>query len=97
MNSTSEQSRSSDARTALQVGNVPLRDIERVVIEQTLAQAGNNQSKAARILGISRPTLLRKLKCYRALDDAERRRRSAEAAADFDARCLRPAVIAAEK
>jgi DNA-binding NtrC family response regulator len=45
-----------------------LRDIERAAIEKTLEQTGNNQSKTARILGISRPTLLRKLKEYRDLD-----------------------------
>jgi len=90
MNSTSEQRRASDLSVPPNVGNIRLRDIERAAIEQTLAQTGNNQSKAARILGISRPTLLRKLKCYRAQDDADRKRRSAEPAANVDARCLPP-------
>jgi DNA-binding NtrC family response regulator len=42
-----------------------LRDVERAAIERTLLLTRNNQSAAARILGISRPTLLRKLKSYR--------------------------------
>jgi len=68
-------------------GNRRLRDIERAAIEHTLAQTGNNQSQAARILGISRPTLLRKLKGYRVEDDVVRMHQSAHAAADFDERC----------
>jgi DNA-binding NtrC family response regulator len=47
---------------------VRLRDIERAAIERTLEQTGNNQSAAARILGIARPTLIRKLKSYRDRD-----------------------------
>src|SRR5262245_37979283 len=87
MNSSSEESRASDVNAPLHVGNLRLRDIERAAIERTLAQTGNNQSQAARILGISRPTLLRKLKGYRVEDAAERMHRSADAAADFDERC----------
>jgi len=37
-----------------------LRDIEREAIELTMSLTEQNQSAAARILGISRPTLLRK-------------------------------------
>ena len=44
---------------------IRLRDIERAAVERTLEMTGNNQSEAARILGIARPTLLRKLKSYR--------------------------------
>lgn len=47
-----------------------LRDIEREALELTLRLTENNQSAAARILCISRPTLARKLKAYR-LKDAE--------------------------
>jgi hypothetical protein len=71
----------------LHVEGARLRDIERVAIERTLAHTGNNQSKAARILGISRPTLLRKLKGYRVEDAAAELQRSADAAKDFDSRC----------
>ena len=87
MDPTSEESRPPEASAALHNGNRRLRDIERAAIERTLAQTGNNQSQAARILGISRPTLLRKLKGYRVEDDVARMHRSAQAAADFDDRC----------
>ena len=42
----------------------PLRDIEREALELTLQLTDYNQSAAARILCISRPTLARKLKAY---------------------------------
>ncbi len=42
----------------------PLRKIERIVIEQTLAFAGNNKAKAARMLGLSRKGLHNKLQSY---------------------------------
>jgi len=48
-----------------------LRDIERAAIERTLEETGNNQSQAARILGIARPTLIRKLKSYRDSDSPD--------------------------
>jgi DNA-binding NtrC family response regulator len=41
-----------------------LRDIEREALELTLQLTDFNQSAAARILCISRPTLARKLKAY---------------------------------
>ncbi len=42
----------------------PLRDIEREALELTLQLTDNNQSAAARMLAISRPTLLRKLRSF---------------------------------
>ena len=42
-----------------------LNDIEREAIELTMSLTGNNQTVTARILGISRPTLLRKLREHR--------------------------------
>jgi DNA-binding NtrC family response regulator len=51
--------------TPAHADGVRLRDIERAAIERTLVETGNNQSAAARILGIARPTLIRKLKSYR--------------------------------
>jgi len=42
-----------------------LNDIEREAIELTMSLMGNNQTVTARILGISRPTLLRKLREHR--------------------------------
>jgi DNA-binding NtrC family response regulator len=50
-----------------------LRDIERAALERTLADTGHNKSETARILGISRPTLARKLQSYRVADAAGRR------------------------
>lgn len=41
---------------------VPLDQIERVAIERTLIAAGGNRTRAADLLGISRRTLLRKIK-----------------------------------
>ena len=38
------------------------RDVERSALERALAQAGDNRTKAARILGVSRRTLYNKLK-----------------------------------
>lgn len=87
MNSSSDASRASDPHAPLHIGNLRLRDIERAAIERALAQTGNNQSQAARVLGISRPTLLRKLKGYRVQDAVARMHRAAQAAADFDERC----------
>ena len=87
MESTSEESRAGDVTGLRHTGTLRLRDIERAAIEQTLARTGNNQSQAARILGISRPTLLRKLKGYRVEDNADRLRQAARAAAHFDAQC----------
>ena len=87
MDSKSEESRSPEVSAPPHNGNHRLRDIERAAIEHTLAQTGNNQSQAARILGISRPTLLRKLKGYRVEDALASTHRSAQAAADFDEGC----------
>ena len=41
-----------------------LRDVERRAIVQALADADGNRSRAARLLGIDRSTLRRKLKEY---------------------------------
>jgi DNA-binding NtrC family response regulator len=87
MNSTSEQDRAIDPSAPPRLGTLRLRDIERAAIEQTLAHTGNNQTKAAQILGISRPTLLRKLKGYRVQDAAAQMHRSGQAAEDFNAHC----------
>ena len=50
--------------------NGDLNQIERQMIFQTLEKFGGNQGKAAQALGISRRTLIRKLKTYRE-DEAE--------------------------
>jgi transcriptional regulator with PAS, ATPase and Fis domain/Tfp pilus assembly protein PilZ len=46
-----------------------LSQVERQMIFQALEKSGNNQGKAAQALGISRRTLLRKLKTYRESGD----------------------------
>jgi transcriptional regulator with PAS, ATPase and Fis domain len=43
---------------------MPLREAEKQLIEATLRLAGYNQSEAARMLQISRPTLTRKIRSY---------------------------------
>lgn len=45
----------------VQIG-IPLDQVERQVIERTLISAGGNRTRAAELLGISRRTLLRKIK-----------------------------------
>ncbi len=45
-------------------GLIPLAEVERIQILYTLEMTGNNKSKAARILGISRQTLREKLRQY---------------------------------
>jgi two-component system response regulator HydG len=45
-------------------GDVPLNEVEKAVILNTLEAAGGNKSEAARRLGITRKTLHKKLKAY---------------------------------
>jgi DNA-binding NtrC family response regulator len=42
-----------------------LENMEKIMIEKTLAESAGNKSKAARVLGISRQTLREKIKLYR--------------------------------
>jgi Fis family transcriptional regulator len=42
-----------------------IREVEKPMIEVTLEKVGHNQSKAAKILGISRSTLRKKIAQYR--------------------------------
>ena len=44
---------------------ITLKEMERLVIEKTLNETGQNKSQAAKILGISRQTLREKVKQYR--------------------------------
>ena len=44
---------------------IVIREVEKPMLEVTLEQAGYNQSKAAKILGISRSTLRKKIAQYR--------------------------------
>jgi transcriptional regulator with PAS, ATPase and Fis domain len=43
---------------------ITMEEAERQVLEATLGLAGKNQSRAARMLGISRPTIIRKIRKY---------------------------------
>ncbi len=54
---------SSPSATAT-VSGLTLRDMEKEFIHTTLAQSGGNKSRAAKILGIARQTLLNKIKEY---------------------------------
>jgi two-component system response regulator HydG len=62
-----EASASSDNLTAL--AGMPLGDVEREVILATLREVGGNKSEAARVLGITRATLHKKLKRYEEEED----------------------------
>ncbi len=50
---------------ASQIGGIPLADLERQAILETLQQTSGNQTKAARVLGISDRTLREKMRRYR--------------------------------
>jgi two-component system response regulator HydG len=43
---------------------VPLKEVEKILIEGTLEQVGGNRQEAARMLGIGERTMYRKLKEY---------------------------------
>lgn len=61
----------SDAAQVLDLEHVqPLEVVERRYIEQVLHVAGDNKSQAARLLGMDRRTLYRKLEQYAAVDQA---------------------------
>lgn len=69
-NSTGEDSGSgkdepsASGTCAISNGDVPLADIEREAVLLTLEAAGGNRSETARRLGITRKTLLKKLRLY---------------------------------
>ena len=52
------------ARVDLPPGGIVLEDVERGLIEEALRRAGGNQSSAARFLGISRQTLIYRMKKF---------------------------------
>jgi two-component system response regulator HydG len=54
----------SGSRQAQDLGSVPLNELEKQAIIETLAKTGNNREKAAKILGIGERTLYRKIKEY---------------------------------
>ena len=53
------------AEPASNVGGIPLADLERQAILETLRQTSGNRAKAAKVLGISDRTLREKVRRYR--------------------------------
>ena len=49
----------------MSVGGIPLETLERQAIIETLRQTSGNQTKAAKVLGISDRTLREKMRRYR--------------------------------
>ena len=47
------------------MGGIPLEELERQAILETLRQTAGNQTKAAKVLGISDRTLREKMRRYR--------------------------------
>lgn len=64
MDETETDSRLSLGSEGRTNGDLPLADIEREAVLRTLEAAGGNRSEAARRLGITRKTLLKKLRLY---------------------------------
>ncbi len=54
---------------ALPPGGITVADMEKLLIRETLRVTSGNRTQAARMLGISRPTIIRKIELYE-LDDA---------------------------
>ena len=46
---------------SIPVGKIPLKDIEKMVMKETLKQSGGNKNIASKILGVSARTLYRKM------------------------------------
>ena len=53
------------------IGRIPLKDIEKIVMEETLKQSKGNKNIASKILGISTRTLYRKMDAEEPLDSDE--------------------------
>ncbi|MDO5536206.1 MAG: sigma-54 dependent transcriptional regulator [Desulfovibrionaceae bacterium] len=60
----SEQDLSRPAEMPSSLAGLPLEEVERLAIEETLRETGDNKSAAARKLGITRATLHKKLRKY---------------------------------
>ena len=53
------------------LGGISLEELERRAMQATLEQTGGNRSESARILGITRATLLKKMKLYGLVKEVE--------------------------
>jgi DNA-binding NtrC family response regulator len=51
----------SNKTLSIPLGKIPLKDIEKMVMAETLKQAGGNKNIASKILGVSARTLYRKM------------------------------------
>ena len=52
-------------KSEMSLGGIPLEELERQAILETLRQTSGNQTKAAKVLGISDRTLREKMRRYR--------------------------------
>jgi DNA-binding NtrC family response regulator len=52
-------------KSAMSIGGIPLEELERQAILETMRQTSGNQTKAAKVLGISDRTLREKMRRYR--------------------------------
>ena len=59
-----EPEKSPETAEAISLAGMALEDVERLAIEDTMRQTGDNKSEAARRLGITRATLHNKLRKY---------------------------------
>ncbi len=59
------QSEIRNPKSAIRIGGIPLEQLERQAILETLRQTSGNQTKAAKVLGISDRTLREKMRRYR--------------------------------
>ncbi|MGE5543353.1 MAG: sigma-54 interaction domain-containing protein, partial [Bacillota bacterium] len=64
---TLPENRDSKLDPSQPASNLSIRDVERIMISQTLEQTNHNISEAAALLGMSRSTLYRKIKDYNLL------------------------------
>jgi DNA-binding NtrC family response regulator len=60
-----------DLKSAMSIGGIPLADLERRAILETLRQTSGNQTKAAKVLGISDRTLREKMRRYRSAEQLQ--------------------------
>jgi DNA-binding NtrC family response regulator len=66
--------RYSETSLSSEPGGMELDHAERVAIQKALRQSGGNRSVAAKLLKVSRPTLLRKIRKYGLEDDYDKKR-----------------------
>ena len=56
-----------DHNTRSDLHKLLLQEIEKMLLEFVISKSGNNKSKSAKILGINRATLQKKIKAYNLL------------------------------